>query len=59
MEALDNKYYVTLGKNISSKFDTAQCNNDEAWAALGKYAWMVSHFIEAESIRDAREAKNK
>ena len=59
METLDDKYYVTLGKNISLKFDTTQCDDEEAWLALGKYVWMVSHFVQAESIRDSREAKNK
>jgi hypothetical protein len=57
MEQLEDKYYKTIGKNIALELglDLPQ----EMWLNLGSYAWMVSHFVQAESIRDAREAQNK
>ena len=57
MENLDNKYYTTLGKNLALRFNLNVIESE--WNELGRYAWMVSHFVQAESNRDAREAKNK
>ena len=57
MEGLDNKYYTTLGKNLALRFNLNVIESE--WTELGKYAWMVSHFVQAESIRDDREARNK
>jgi len=57
MEDLDNKYYTTLGKNLALRFNLNVIESE--WNELGRYAWMVAHFVEAESIRDAREVKNK
>lgn len=57
MEDLDNKYYTTLGKNLALRFNLNVIESE--WTELGKYAWMVSHFVQAESNRDAREAANK
>jgi hypothetical protein len=57
MEDLDNKYYTTLGKNLALRFNLNVIESE--WNELGRYAWMVAHFVEAESNRDAREAANK
>ena len=57
MEDLDNKYYTTLGKNLALRFSLNVIESE--WTELGKYAWMVAHFVQAESIRDSREEKNK
>ena len=56
MEMLEDKYLMTLGKNIALKFNI---NDEEKWLEIGAYAWMVAHFVQAESIRDSREEKNK
>ena len=57
MEDLDNKYYTTLGKNLALRFSLNVIESE--WTELGKYAWMVAHFVEAESNRDSREAVNQ
>lgn len=57
MELLKDKYYITLGKNIA--FELGLDLPEETLRNLGSYAWMVAHFVEAENIRDAREAQNK
>jgi len=57
MENLDNKYYTTLGKNLALRFNLNVIESE--WTELGKYAWMVAHFVEAESNRNSMEARNK
>ena len=57
MEDLDNKYYTTLGKNLALRFSLNVIESE--WTELGKYAWMVAHFVQAENIRDSREEKIK
>jgi len=57
MEDLDNKYYTTLGKNLALRFNLNVIESE--WTELGKYAWMVAHFVKAENERDSREAANK
>ena len=56
MEMLEDKYLMTLGRNIALKFNI---NDEEKWLEIGAYAWMVANFVQGESDRDAREAKNK
>jgi hypothetical protein len=57
MEDLQDKYYTTLGKNLALRFSLNVIESE--WTELGKYAWMVAHFVEAESNRDSRESANK
>ncbi len=57
MEQLEDKYYKTIGKNIALELglDLTQ----EMWLNLGSYAWMVTHFVQAERNRDLRENVNQ
>ena len=57
MEDLQDKYYTTLGKNLALRFSLNVIESE--WTELGKYAWMVAHFVQAESTRDSREAVNQ
>ena len=57
MEDLQDKYYTTLGKNLALRFSLNVIESE--WTELGKYAWMVAHFVQAESNRDSREAVNQ
>ena len=56
MEMLEDKYLMTLGRNIALKFNI---NDEEKWLEIGAYSWMVANFVQGESDRDAREAANK
>lgn len=57
MEQLEDKYYTTLGKNIALHFNLNVIESE--WTELGKYAWMVTHFVDAERNRDLRELANQ
>ena len=57
MEVLEDKYYKTIGKNISLEFGLAL--PEDMFLNLGSYAWMVTHFVQAERNRDLRESVNQ
>lgn len=56
MEMIDDKYLITLGRNIALKFNIS---DESKWLEIGAYAWIVANFVEGESDRDAREVANK
>ena len=56
MEMIEDKYLITLGRNIALKFNIP---DESKWLEIGAYAWIVANFVEGESDRDAREAANK
>lgn len=57
MEVLEDKYYKTIGKNIALELGLNL--PQEMWLNLGSYAWMVTHFVQAERNRDLRESVNQ
>jgi predicted lipid carrier protein YhbT len=57
MEHLEDKYYKTIGKNIALELELDL--PQEMWINLGRYAWMVTQFVQAERNRDLRESVNQ